>query len=271
MAPPLITSIHNPRVKRAARLRDRRGRKQQNRMLVDGLREIQRACTAGIETEELYVCESMLDAMTRSSAMELAATFDVEIMRVTEEVFRKLAFGQRAEGVVLVGIPPKRRLDDLSLDTNAMIAVLESVEKPGNLGAVLRSADAAGVSAVVVADALTDLYHPNAIRASLGAVFTVPVCAASTDEVIRWIRQRHVATFAARVDGAVPYTEVDYRQPCAVVLGREATGLSAAWHDSWVTPIKLPMLGTVDSLNVSVTAAVLFFEALRQRQNLGNC
>jgi TrmH family RNA methyltransferase len=154
MAPPLITSIHNPRVKRAARLRDRRGRKQQNRMLVDGLREIQRACTAGIETEELYVCESMLDAMTRSSAMELAATFDVEIMRVTEEVFRKLAFGQRAEGVVLVGIPPKQRLDDLSLDTNAMIAVLESVEKPGNLGAVLRSADAAGVSAVVVAGSL---------------------------------------------------------------------------------------------------------------------
>jgi TrmH family RNA methyltransferase len=142
---------------------------------------------------------------------------------------------------------------------------LEGVEKPGNLGAVLRSADAVGVSALILADSRVDLYNPNAIRASLGTIFTVPVCEASSSEVLNWLRENKLKIFAARVDGSVPYTQVDYRGPTAYVLGAEATGLTPAWTAPDITAIHLPMHGIADSLNLSATAAVLFYEALRQR------
>jgi TrmH family RNA methyltransferase len=140
------------------------------------------------------------------------------------------------------------------------------VEKPGNVGAVLRSADGAGVSALVVADGRTDLYNPNAIRASLGTIFTLPIAAASAEETLDWLRAQGLVLYAARVDGSIPYTQVDYRLPAAVVLGSEAEGLSGIWHGDNTQAIRLPMLGRADSLNVSAAAAVLFYEALRQRQ-----
>jgi TrmH family RNA methyltransferase len=145
------------------------------------------------------------------------------------------------------------------------VAVLEGVEKPGNVGAVLRSADAAGVSAVILADPRTDLYNPNAIRASLGTIFTMPVCEAASGDVLARLREHECMILAARVDGAVPYTEVDYRRPTAIVLGSEAAGLSPIWTGDDIRAVRLPMRGVADSLNVSVTAAVLFYEALRQR------
>jgi TrmH family RNA methyltransferase len=148
---------------------------------------------------------------------------------------------------------------------NPLIAVLEGVEKPGNIGAVLRSADAAGVSALILADARTDLYNPNAIRASLGTIFTLPVCEATSEETLRWLREKDISIIAARVDGSAPYTEIDYCRPTAVVLGSEAAGLSPAWTAPDITAVRLPMLGAADSLNVSATAAVIFYEALRQR------
>jgi len=146
-----------------------------------------------------------------------------------------------------------------------LVAVLEGVEKPGNVGAVLRSADAAGVSAVILADPRTDLYNPNAIRASLGTIFTMPVCEAAGGDVLARLREHKYSILAARVDGAVPYTEVDYRRPTAIVLGSEAEGLSPIWSGDDIRAVRLPMRGAADSLNVSVTAAVLFYEALRQR------
>jgi TrmH family RNA methyltransferase len=146
-----------------------------------------------------------------------------------------------------------------------LVAVLEGVEKPGNLGAVLRSADAAGVSAVIVADGRTDLYNPNAIRASLGTIFTMPLCEAAGGDVLAWLRERRFSILAARVNGAVPYTAVDYRGPTAIVLGSEAAGLSSIWTGDDIQAVRLPMLGAADSLNVSTAAAVLFYEALRQR------
>jgi TrmH family RNA methyltransferase len=149
--------------------------------------------------------------------------------------------------------------------TAPLIAVLEGVEKPGNVGAVLRSADAAGVSAVILADGRTDLYNPNAIRASSGTIFSMPVCEATSSDVLAWLRERGFRIAAARVDGSVPYTKVDYRGPTAIVLGSEATGLSPIWSGNDIQAVRLPMLGAADSLNVSVTAAVLFYEALRQR------
>jgi len=143
--------------------------------------------------------------------------------------------------------------------------VLERIEKPGNVGAVVRSADGAGVSAVILADAVTDLYNPNAIRASLGMIFTLPVCSTTTHEALAWLRKQSLQVLAARVDGAVPYTEIDYTLPTAIVLGSEATGLGDGWRAEGVTAVRLPVHGKADSLNVSATAAVLFYEALRQR------
>jgi TrmH family RNA methyltransferase len=188
---------------------------------------------------------------------------------VPGSIFGKLAFGQRTEGVLGVAEMPKATLDRLLLPDLPLVAVLEGVEKPGNLGAVLRSADAAGVSALVAADARTDLYNPNAIRASLGTIFSLPVASATTQETLAWLRDRGLAVFASRVDGSVPYTEADFRHAAAIVLGSEAEGLSPAWSGPGVTAIRLPMCGAADSLNVSTAAAVLFYEALRQRSRGG--
>jgi len=265
-----ITSPHNPRVKNALRLRDRRHREKQGRILIDGARELRRAIEAGVGLDELFVCEPRC---TSDDARAILARLDqlgAEILHVAEPVFARLAFGQRAEGLLAVAEPPRTSLDQLTLPPQPLVAVLEHVEKPGNIGAVLRSADAAGVSAVIVADAGTDLFNPNAIRASLGTIFRVPLCEATPAETLAWLRHRRLAIFAARVDGSVPYTAVDYVGGAAIVLGSEAAGLSDAWSADDIQAVRLPMLGIADSLNVSVTAAILFYEALRQRTTIEN-
>jgi TrmH family RNA methyltransferase len=178
----------------------------------------------------------------------------------------KLCFGDRADGLLAVAVTPERALETLCLPEQPLVAVLESIEKPGNLGAILRSADGAGVDAVIVADPATYLFNPHAIRASLGAIFTVPIAATSSASAASWLREKAVRVFAARVEGAVPYTRADFVRRSAIVLGSEAAGLSDAWSGSNVTAISLPMRGAADSLNVSATAAVLFYEALRQRR-----
>jgi TrmH family RNA methyltransferase len=261
----LITSLHNPRVKAAVRLRDRRHREKQGRIRIDGARELLRAIQGGVPLVEAFVCESLCDSEDTRRVLGALPDCGAEILHVTEAVFNKLAFGDRADGVLGVATMPCPALSDLTLPENPLVAVLEGVEKPGNVGAVLRSGDAAGLSALVVADGRTDLYNPNAIRASLGTIFTLPVCTATAQETLDWLRRQGLVIYAARVDGSVIYTEVDYRGPAAVVLGSEAEGLSSVWMANDVTPIRLPMLGSADSLNVSATAAVLFYEALRQR------
>jgi RNA methyltransferase, TrmH family len=278
----LITSPSNPRVKDTVRLRDRRHREKQGRILIDGVRELQRALGAGLRVEMAFVCESLCQGDQAQALLAMLSSSGCEILLVSESVFEKLAFGERAEGVVGVAETPRITLESLlsgrggsatATPTTAtltgmapLVAVLEGVEKPGNVGAVLRSADAAGVSAVIVADPRTDLYNPNAIRASLGTIFTIPVCEATSEAALAWLRDRKYAIFAARVDGAVPYATADFRGPTAIVLGSEAAGLSSVWAGDAVRAVRLPMLGVADSLNVSVSAAVLFYEALRQRR-----
>jgi len=261
-----ITSLQNPRVKEAVRLRDRRHREKQGRILIDGVRELSLALRAGVVLQEVFVCESLCAGR---DAVELLRQLDAcggEILTVAESVFERLAFGHREEGVLGVAAMPRPTLPSLELPENPIVAVLEGVEKPGNVGAVLRSADAAGVSAVIAADARTDLFNPNAIRASLGTIFTVPCCEASNAETLAWLRQKRFRVFGARVDGSMPYTEADLRGPAAFVLGSEADGLTPAWTAPDIQAIRVPMHGVADSLNVSVTAAVLFYEAARQRQ-----
>ena len=269
-----IKSLQNDRVKAVVRLRDGRHRQKQGRFLIDGLRELSRAFGAGMAIREVFYCHQLC---TPEQARRLDVLLDemkkatgsyprqVELIATSKAVFEKMAFGDRAEGVLAVAETPDWRLDDLKLPKNPLVAVLEGIEKPGNIGAVIRSADAAALDAVILADCRTDPVNPNAIRASLGTVLTLPVRQATTPETIAWLRERAIPIFAARVDGSVPYTQADFRAGGAIVLGSETAGLGAAWTGDDVHAIRLPMHGIADSLNISATAAVIFYEALRQR------
>ena len=261
----MITSLQNQRVKDAAKLRTRRQRERQGRILIDGAREIARALEAGVDLPEAFVCPPLCDGTESGQTATRLREAGVEIVEVSEAVFAKLAFGDRAEGVVGVAVTPEPVLEEIVLPESPLVFVLEGVEKPGNVGAMLRSADAAGVAAVIVANGATDLYNPNCIRASLGTVFTTAVCGTTSELTLDWLRARRLQILAARVGAERTYTDVDLTQPTAVVLGAEATGLSDAWNADDVTPIGLPMHGVADSLNVSATAAIIAYEALRQR------
>ncbi len=266
MNSPLITSLQNQRVKDAAKLRDRRQREKQGRFLIDGVRELDRALDAGLLPADVFVCP---DLCTSDEARRLFARVTQlcpqAVSEVTAEVFEKLAFGERLEGIVASVPTPTKPLDALQLPDDAIVCVLENVEKPGNLGAILRSADAAGIAAVIAADDQTDLFNPNAVRASLGTIFSMPTAVADAATTLAWLRERRFSMWAARVGSGPTYTDVDYRGPTAIILGSEADGLSARFWADDIRPIHLPMLGRADSLNVSVAAAIMFYEALRQR------
>ncbi|MEX2187521.1 MAG: TrmH family RNA methyltransferase [Pirellulales bacterium] len=265
MADEQITSTANPRIKAAAALRERRERDARKQFLIDGARELSRALAAGIGIDEAYVCTPLCRSEESRAALAELDAAGITRIDVAERVFGRLAFGDRADGVVAVARMPDWSLATLELPENPLVAVVEGVEKPGNLGAILRTADAAGVSTVIVADGGTDLFNPNCIRASLGTLFAVPVCAAAVADVIALLRDRSLRLLTARLDAAVEYTQADFTGGAAIVLGSESHGLSDAWNAAGATSIRVPMLGIADSLNVSATAAVLFYEALRQR------
>ena len=234
--------------------------------MIDGARELLRAINSDIEIIEGFICESRCrDAETKQAAAALTRS-PAAVATVTEEVFEKLCFGERSGGVLAIARTPKRSLAQLKLPTSPLVAVIEGIEKPGNVGAILRNADGAGVDAVVIADPRTDLFNPNAIRASLGTIFDANVCTATNAETQLWLRDLKVPVFAARPDATALYSDVDYRCGAAIVLGSEAEGLTDAWNGDAATAISVPMRGIADSLNVSATAAVLFYEAQRQRR-----
>jgi TrmH family RNA methyltransferase len=261
----MITSPHNPRVRLAARLRDHRQRRKEQRILIDGTREISRALAAGVALHEVFFCAELCQGPDARRLLEGIVHSGAEVIEVSPAAFARLAFGEREEGIVAVAAVPPHSLEDLRLPENPFVAVLEGVEKPGNIGAVLRSADAAGVSALVLAAPRTDLFNPNAIRASLGTIFSLPVASSTTEDVLAWLRAHQLQIVAARVEGSAVYTEIDYRRRTAVIFGSEAEGLTPLWSGDNVRAVRLPMLGAADSLNVSAAAVVLFYEALRQR------
>jgi len=260
-----ITSVHNPRVREAAGLRDRKQRKRTGCCLIDGVRELTRALEAQILPIEVFFCSDMLSGADASALRGQLRETQTPTVEVTEQVFAKLAYGERADGVVAVARMPSALLADLELPHGGLVAVVEGLEKPGNLGAILRSADGAGVSAVLVADPNTDLFNPNTIRASVGTIFSVCVATSTAAEIKSWLVAREFQIIAARVDAKFDYFVADYKQATAIVLGSEAEGLSEVWRTAEVTPVRLPMLGISDSLNVSAAAAILFYEARRQR------
>jgi TrmH family RNA methyltransferase len=263
-APPPITSLTNPRVKAAVRLRDRAERDLTGLTIVDGAREILRALDAGIHVEQAFIAPELLrspDALAVADRLRHRPT----TLEVSPAVLGRVAFGQRTDGVVAIVGTPTSSLDELVPTSDPLIVVAESIEKPGNLGAIIRTADGAGADAVIAADPRTDLFNPNAIRASLGTIFAMPVVSAATDATLDWLVAHGIRPVAARVDAVRTYTEVDLRGPLAIVLGSEAGGLGGGWADARVEPIAIPMRGIADSLNVSIAAAVLLYEARRQR------
>ncbi len=261
----VITSIQNPRIKAVARLRDGGTRRRRDAIIIDGCCECARARDAGVTISEVFHCPTLLARADAQNTIESIRASEVRLTEVTELVFKKIGYGDRAEGIVAIAERPKIALEDLQLGDRPLVGVVEGVEKPGNLGAILRSADGAGVDALLVVDPATDIYGPNVIRASLGTAFTVPLVEVSADDAMDWLVNLKLAIVAAAPATTTLYTEVDFTGPTAVVFGSEAEGLTPAWDRPGVVRASVPMLGRADSLNISATAALFFYEALRQR------
>ncbi len=263
-----ISSTSNPRIKALLKLQEKSSeRRAQGLFVAEGLREIRMALEAGIHIKQLFICpERLPDA------------FDVSAMGVDEEksfllsphVFEKLAYRGESGGMIALMATPMRELEKFEPPGDAVIVILEAIEKPGNLGAVLRTADAAGVSAVVVCDPLTDPYNPNVIRASIGCIFTVPVFVADSEAVHQWLRKRKFSVYAAALQESVSLFQQSIRGPVAWVMGTEAHGLSPYWRKAADQIISIPMMGKADSLNVAASVAVLVFETFRQRWSAGD-
>jgi RNA methyltransferase, TrmH family len=265
--PHTITSLQNPLVKKIIRLQQKASERKLTALFVaEGRREVSLALAAGYVPEYVLLCEDLYqpDTLYPVAWESLPAE---KVIAVSPGVYNKIAYRENAEGVFLVGRQKPLSAERLILSKNPLILVLESVEKPGNLGAVLRTADAAGADLVILADAAADIYNPNVIRASLGCVFRVPVMVSDTGSAIHWLKQQNVRILAAALQTDTLYDQVDMKGPVALVFGKEDTGLSAQWREAAELLIKIPMSGSIDSLNISVSAAVLCFEAIRQRRN----
>lgn len=260
-----IASPSNPHIRAAAQLRNRRDRERTGLTIIDGARELLRALDAGVTVEDVFVCDALVRSDDAREAVGAVTGRATRVLQTSRAAFEKVAFGDRAEGIVAVVRVPRAELSDLKLPPDPLVGVVEGIEKPGNLGAILRSADGAAVDALIAADPRTDLFNPNTIRASVGTAFTVPLATASTEATLLFLRARGMRIIAARVDAETDYIDADLRGPLAIVLGAEAEGLSTAWSGTDVTAVRLPMLGVGDSLNVSVAAAILLYEARRQR------
>jgi RNA methyltransferase, TrmH family len=260
----LISSLQNPHVKQVVKLRERRERERERLMLVEGAEELALALTSGARPRVVYVCPELFGPARPSLSLDRVAGLS-EVVEVTRPVFEKMAYRDGPDGWLAVLPSLSRRLADLAPGPVPLLLVAEAVEKPGNLGAMLRSADAAGVDAVIVCDPTTDVNNPNVVRSSKGTLFCVPVAEAATAETLAWLRARHIAVVAATPQAPLNYTQADLRGPVAVVVGTEKEGLTPAWLQAADVSVRIPMLGRVNSLNVATAATLLLYEAVRQR------
>lgn len=256
-----ITSLQNSKVKQMIALQQKSSeRRKKGHFVVEGWREVNHCLQAGYEIINVFLCPSLFpDDISESLPNGLPH------VEVSPQVYEKMAYRGGTEGVLAMVRSKILRLEDLHLPENPLLIVIESVEKPGNLGAILRSADASGVDAVIVCDPLTDLYNPNLIRSSIGARFTVPCVACDSTSCIAFLRKRGIRILTAQLQDSHLYYHTDMRGATAIVMGTESTGLTQQWRDAADAHIRIPMLGQLDSLNVSVSAAILLFEAVRQR------
>ena len=267
-----ITSAQNPKIKGLLELQEKsKVRKRKGLFEVEGRRELQHCIEAGFEPHTLFICRDIITEKELDKVLgaieENFTGMTCQIVEIPQHLYDKVAYRGGTEGIIAELKCKEMSLESLKLKKDPLVVVLESVEKPGNLGAVLRSADASGVDAVIVCDPLTDMYNPNLIRSSIGAVFTVPVATATSEETIKWLKDNEIKIYTAQLQDSEWYYDTDMKGGTAIVMGTEATGLTDIWRKAADAHIKIPMLGRLDSLNVSVSAAILMFEAVRQRNS----
>ena len=259
-----ITSLKNPNIKNLLLLAEKsRERKKQDLFIIEGLREFSLAVSAGFSIHCVFFCPDLIPHETAAKMAGDSVTSG--LYEVSLQVYNRIAYRNDAEGIIALAHPRHYKLNDLTLNPNPLILILEAVEKPGNLGAVLRTADAAHLDAVIICDPLTDVYNPNAVRSSIGCIFTVPVAVGSVKETLDWLRSKRITSYATSLGADKFYHQCDFTGPTAFIMGTEATGLSDEWLNGADHSIKIPMGGTIDSMNVSVSAAIVVFEARRQR------
>ncbi len=258
---PLITSHQNPKIKNILALEKARERRLQNVFVIEGLKELSLAVEGKYKISSVFFCPEIVDVKDIQSIINQENL----LIPVQQSVFEKIAYRESSGGVVAVAEQKKHTLENIILPRNPIVLVLESVEKPGNLGAVLRTADAANIDAVIICDPQTDFYNPNVIRSSIGCIFTTPIASATSEETIAWLKKQGVRLFATYLQASRPYFEIDFTGPTAIIMGTESTGLSDRWVQEADAAIIIPMQGKIDSMNVSTAAAVIVFEATRQR------
>ncbi len=259
-----ITSLQNAKVKEAVKLRDRRPREESGLFLIEGYRELKRAIDAGRKIETIFYCPEFFLGTNERDLMQKAGCPSIEC---TQDVFAKLSYRDRPDG--LLGVAPQLhlRLEDLKLKENPFFVIAESIEKPGNLGTLLRSSDAAGVDAVIVCDPTTDIHNPNVVRSSVGTLFTLPVLETKEEETISFLKNNQIAIVAATPHAKLEYTEADFKVPLAIVVGTEQYGLSKNWIEQADIAVRIPMFGIADSLNVAAATTILLYEVVRQRRS----
>lgn len=258
-----ITSLQNPKIKLLLQLQQKSSeRRKAELFVVEGRRELMHCMEAGYEVDTVFWCSSVEVGTEPIPSLPEG----VRLFEVSKDIYERVAYRGSTEGIIAEVRTRQQLLADLQLGASPLVVVVERVEKPGNLGAILRSADAAGVDAVIVCDPLTDLYNPNLIRSSIGGIFSVPCVACTSEECIAFLKQRGIQILTAQLQDSSLYYDTDMRRPTAIVMGTEATGLTDQWREAADAHIRIPMLGRIDSLNVSVSAAILMYEAVRQRQ-----
>jgi TrmH family RNA methyltransferase len=264
-----ISSLQNHLVKKVTLLKEKsRERRSSGSFVLEGQREFDLACKGGYNIQYVFFCPKIISEENLRQKLESLEKFP-QIIEVSLEIYQKMAYRDSTEGIVAVASSKKHIVNDLSFrNKNPLVLIAEAPEKPGNIGALLRTADAANLDAVIIANSKGDLYNPNIIRSSVGCLFTVNIATGTTTEVIRFLKQNNIAIYSAALSASCVYTEVDYKKGCAIVVGTEATGLTQEWLESSDQNIIIPMQGEIDSMNVSVSAAILIFEAKRQRNFL---
>jgi RNA methyltransferase, TrmH family len=256
-----ITSTQNPKVKSLLSLEKPRERRKQGLFIIEGKKEIRMALDAGYKIGNLFFCDDIISA----DELSTLETDDKLMIPVAKEVFDKIAVRENSGGVLAVAEQKAHALKQIKLSENPLLLILEAVEKPGNLGALLRTADAAGVDAVIICDPQTDFYNPNVIRSSIGCVFSTQIASATSEETIDWLNKNNISIYCTYLKASKQYHLVDYSKPSAIIMGTESTGLSDTWTKNSTQNIIIPMQGMIDSMNVSTAAAVVVFEAKRQR------
>jgi len=252
-------------VKQLVKLRERRERDEAGLFIVEGYREVRRALEKGVRPKEFYFCPEWFLGENEPALIEQVRQTGAQLFELSKDAFAKVAYRERPDGLLAVAPQWKRSLEELTLAANPFLLVVESIEKPGNLGTILRSADAAGCDGVIVCDAVTDIFNPNVVRASTGVLFSVPVVISDTVTVHAWLKAKGIRTAATTPHTTNIYTQTDLHGPVAIIMGSEQYGLSEFWMKGADVLVRIPMAGQADSLNVAMATIITLFEAVRQR------